>query len=91
MKALPVDSHELKFLRYFNSAELRADKRNRTIPLLDIFRSGDTVFVVMPDWTYVSSLSPALNIKEHLNDARQYIEVCSLSYRDSGACRTHYH
>jgi hypothetical protein len=87
IKALPLDSQELEIWRYLNSPKLRADKRNRTIPLLDIFRSDDTVFVVMPEWTYVSSLPSCLNVREHLDDAVQYIEVCRSDFRQDWSIR----
>ena len=41
-------SQELEALRRLNSPLLRANPRNRTIPVLEFIKWGDLVFAVMP-------------------------------------------
>ncbi|KAJ7639222.1 kinase-like domain-containing protein [Roridomyces roridus] len=51
LKAVPNDDTELKVLRLLSSHPLRADKRNRTIPVLEFVGTRHNfVIVIMPSW-----------------------------------------
>ncbi|KAJ7689955.1 hypothetical protein B0H17DRAFT_1201982 [Mycena rosella] len=51
LKAVPTESPELKALHLFSGPSLRADKRNRVIPVLDFVETAhDFVIIIMPAW-----------------------------------------
>ena len=51
-KALEYESTELKVLRMLTTPPLRADKRNRVIPVLNFLETRDIVIVVMAGWGF---------------------------------------
>ena len=50
IKKLRKGSRELEIARYLDSGELRKDKRNITVPILDVFSEENSTmeFMVMP-------------------------------------------
>ncbi|KIJ42172.1 hypothetical protein M422DRAFT_48368 [Sphaerobolus stellatus SS14] len=55
-------STELKVLRLLTSPSLRADKRNRVIPVINFLETRDFVIVVMPGWGQCWFLPPCGNM-----------------------------
>jgi len=85
IKALRTDSNELKVLWKLHAPHLRRDPNNRTIPVLDWFRTGNTAFIVMPEWTRAQAHMSPLNVKEEIQEAIQHLEVFVISLKKCSA------
>ncbi|KAJ7875896.1 hypothetical protein B0H14DRAFT_2715078 [Mycena olivaceomarginata] len=79
MKAVPNDTPELAVLRRFSSPPLRADKRNRVIPVLDfVATKHDFVIVIMPGWGMCWQLPPCGNMTTRGELAMKLVECLQL-------------
>lgn len=78
LKKVRTQTDEIPVARYLSSNELRADSRNRTMPLLDIIpipADDEHCLIVMPllreFWT-----PPFKNRGEVIEALRQFLQVC---------------
>ncbi|KAG2004777.1 other/AgaK1 protein kinase, variant 2 [Coprinopsis cinerea AmutBmut pab1-1] len=69
------ESDELKIYRRINTAEARADPRNRTLPVLDYIHYNGLVFVVTPRWGPIMvGAPPFTKVEQVLSMVEQYFE-----------------
>jgi hypothetical protein len=81
LKCLPAASEEVRIALFLTSPEMRADPRNRTVPIIDIIPiPGDKhVLLVMP-YLRVFDTPPFHCIGEIIDAFRQFLQVYAPFY-----------
>lgn len=86
LKAVPTDSPELKALRLLSSPSLRADKRNRAIPVLDFVETTHNfVIIIMPAWGNCWQSPPCGNMTTRVELAMKLTETLRFLHANSVA------
>lgn len=79
LKAMRPTTSEYAVLKRLSTNPLRADRRNHTIPVLEIMELGEWAITVTPEWGF-GHWFPCVTAAEYVEFARQMFEVTHSGY-----------